>query len=43
MGPADVGVKVGEGDTAARHRLDRPEDVAEALHTMLALRRAALG
>jgi trehalose 6-phosphate phosphatase len=43
MGPADVGVKVGEGDTAARHRLDRPEDVAEALHTLLALRRAALG
>ena len=36
----DVGVKVGEGPTAATHRVDGPEDVASALTALLAARRA---
>jgi trehalose 6-phosphate phosphatase len=35
----DVGVKVGEGDTAARFRVDTPEDVAAALALLVAQRR----
>ena len=31
LGPDDVTVKVGEGDTAARFRVGHPEDAAEAL------------
>ena len=40
MGPDDLGVKVGPGETAARHRLDTPEQVAEALRLLRALRTA---
>lgn len=36
----DVGVKVGDGDTAAAYRVGEPEDVAAALEHMLAARRA---
>ena len=36
--PADVGVKVGEGRTAASHRVAGPQDLSEALHTLLAAR-----
>jgi trehalose 6-phosphate phosphatase len=39
LGDGDVGVKVGPGDTAARWRVDSPEDVATAL-TLLLDRRA---
>jgi trehalose 6-phosphate phosphatase len=38
LGPDDVTVKVGEGETAARFRVDSPEDAAEALTRLLALR-----
>jgi trehalose 6-phosphate phosphatase len=41
LGPADLGVKVGEGETAARLRLDSPEDVAEALRDLRERRAAA--
>lgn len=37
----DVSVKVGEGETAAGHRVDTSEQVAEALRSLLALRREA--
>ncbi|MHA7264466.1 trehalose-phosphatase [Arthrobacter sp. TMN-37] len=37
--PGDVGIKIGEGATAARFRLDSPEDLAGALEDLLALRR----
>ncbi|WP_422744434.1 trehalose-phosphatase [Mycobacterium sp. WMMD1722] len=35
----DVGVKVGDGDTAAGHRVDEPDDVAAALEYLLQARR----
>lgn len=35
---ADVGVKVGPGDTAATHRVSSPDDVAAALQVLLAAR-----
>jgi trehalose 6-phosphate phosphatase len=38
LGERDVGVKVGDGETAARYRVDSPEDVAAAL-TLLVERR----
>lgn len=38
MGEADVSVKVGPGESAARYRLDSPADVAEALATLRRLR-----
>jgi trehalose-phosphatase len=38
--PGDVGVKVGEGDTAARYRLSDVGEVAELLGTMVAQRRS---
>jgi trehalose 6-phosphate phosphatase len=41
MGGSDVSVKVGPGQTAARCRIDSPEDAAEALHMILELRRGA--
>jgi trehalose 6-phosphate phosphatase len=34
MGDADISVKVGPGESAARYRLDSPGDVAEALATL---------
>ena len=34
----DVGVKVGEGDTAAEYRVSTPEDVTELLQALLATR-----
>jgi len=37
--PGDVGVKVGEGETAAEYRVSAPEDVTEVLETLLAARR----
>jgi trehalose 6-phosphate phosphatase len=37
----DVGVKVGDGETAAGFRVDEPQDVATALEYLLAARRAA--
>jgi trehalose 6-phosphate phosphatase len=43
MGDGDVSVKVGPGDSVARYRLDTPEDVAEALGTLLRLRSRAVG
>ena len=40
LSPADVGVKVGEGATAAKHRVERPEDVAATLTALLEARRS---
>jgi trehalose 6-phosphate phosphatase len=42
LGEDDVSVKVGQGETAARHRVDGPEDVAEALRLLVQERRPAL-
>jgi len=41
LGPGDVGVKVGPGDTAATWRVDGPPEVAEALALLARLRTAA--
>ena len=38
IGGPDVGVKVGEGDTAAKHRVGGPTDVAQLFGTLSALR-----
>ncbi|MEW5812594.1 MAG: trehalose-phosphatase [Actinomycetota bacterium] len=38
LSDADIGVKVGPGDTAAGHRVDAPEDVAAALAHLLSVR-----
>lgn len=40
MLPGDVSVKVGNGTTAARHRVDSPFNVVEILRELLDLRRA---
>ncbi len=37
----DIGVKVGTGDTAARYRVESPDDVAEALAYLLTARETA--
>jgi len=39
--PGDVGVKVGDGDTAATHRVPGPPDVATLLEVLLAARAPA--
>ena len=41
--PGDVGVKVGDGDTAAAYRVDSPEAFTEVLTELLRLRRSAVG
>lgn len=38
MRDGDVGVKVGPGDTAAAFRVEAPDDVADALAHVLAVR-----
>jgi trehalose 6-phosphate phosphatase len=38
--PGDVGIKVGDGDTAAGYRVGTPEDVTTVLEKLLAARRA---
>jgi len=38
--PGDVGIKVGDGDTAAGYRVGTPEDVTTVLERLLAARRA---
>jgi trehalose 6-phosphate phosphatase len=38
LGPGDVGVKVGQGDTAAAWRVSGPPEVAEALALLARLR-----
>jgi trehalose-phosphatase len=43
LGSGDVGVKVGPGETAARYRVDDPEDVAELLEFLCDERRGAVG
>ncbi|MBX7431306.1 trehalose-phosphatase [Mycobacterium sp. Y57] len=40
---ADVGVKVGPGDTAATYRVDTPDDVVTALQYLLGRRRGTSG
>ncbi|WP_458317488.1 trehalose-phosphatase [Mycolicibacterium brisbanense] len=40
LGPSDVGVKVGSGDTRAGYRVQQPEDVAAALKYLLDARSA---
>ncbi len=42
LGEQDLGIKVGEGDTMATHRLESPAEMAELLQD-LAVRRAAHG
>jgi trehalose 6-phosphate phosphatase len=37
--PGDVGIKVGDGDTAARYRVGTPDDVTLVLQELLAARR----
>ncbi len=39
--PGDVGVKVGEGETAAHYRVADPAEVAAVLQELLAARSAA--
>jgi trehalose 6-phosphate phosphatase len=39
LGGGDVGIKVGDGDTAAGYRVAAPEDVSEVLEQLLAARR----
>jgi trehalose 6-phosphate phosphatase len=39
LGAGDVGIKVGDGDTAAGYRVDTPEDVTAVLEQLLAARR----
>ena len=41
--PGDVGIKVGEGDTAAGYRVGTPEDVTAVLEQLLAARRERPG
>jgi trehalose 6-phosphate phosphatase len=39
LGPGDVGIKVGDGETAAEYRVGTPEDVTAVLEELLAARR----
>lgn len=43
LGPDDVGVKVGEGPTAARHRVADPAGVAEVLSSLARFRQSSSG
>jgi trehalose 6-phosphate phosphatase len=43
LGDADVGVKVGSGDTGAVYRVEAPDDVAVALQVLHDIRREWLG
>ncbi len=38
LGPDDIGVKVGSGETHAAYRVDGPEDVRELLQLLVAER-----
>jgi trehalose 6-phosphate phosphatase len=38
LGDGDVGIKVGDGDTAARHRVAGPQELATVLERLVALR-----
>jgi trehalose 6-phosphate phosphatase len=40
LGDADVGVKVGEGETRARWRVEQPDDVVDALAELVRMRSA---
>ena len=42
LGPADLGIKVGTGQSVAAHRVASPEDLAAALIRLSELRRGAL-
>ena len=41
LGAGDLGVKVGPGPTAARTRVDGPDQVADVLHAILTIRRGS--
>lgn len=43
LGPEDVGIKIGPGESQAGYRLDSPEQVQDMLETLLQLRAAATG
>ncbi len=42
LGPGDLGIKVGEGDTAAQHRVASPRALVDVLQHLVAARAAAV-